>query len=496
MNNESIFYRELVECSSVAVLVVGADAVIRYQSREAGRLLVGRDADLVGTLLPSLFTHQTQEHVDGWLRRVAARDADASTSIEAACDPASGLDERFIEMTAVNLAESPAIGGIVLNLVDHSELRRALALAERQAGFDQLTGLPNRPSLDERGRTLFSEGGTRQALLAMVDIDNLKAINDRYGHMAGDQVLQAVADRLTGVLGDVAMVARVGGDEFAVLLPETSPRTARALLRACVGITVPSLGESGAVIVSVSCGVASSTTAESWLGLIRCANVAVYEAKSFGKDRIYFYRGDELNWEERRRQERQALQIADRRVAALESDVLRLQDEVRHDKRTGLLNAAAFEQDLQALHQAATDCGEPYAIVLCDIDFFHRYNERYLFQPANATLRRVAGALKSACRSGDVVYRYGGEEMVVLLPRTQLTDAADIGERLRAAVADLHVPHENRPEPRIVTISVGVSDCSPGDGVAAPRVLDAANEALLVAKASGRNRVETTSRGG
>ena len=128
-----------------------------------------------------------------------------------------------------------------------------------------------------------------------------------------------------------------------------------------------------------------------------------------------------------------------------------------HDKRTGLLNAAAFEHDLLAIDGIAEARGEPYAVVLCDIDFFHGYNERYLFQPANETLRRVADALTSGCRAADVVYRYGGEEMIVLLPRTESADAFELGERLRARVAELNIPHENRPDPKIVTVSVGIS---------------------------------------
>ena len=173
--------------------------------------------------------------------------------------------------------------------------------------------------------------------------------------------------------------------------------------------------------------------------------------------------------------------------------MVRLEHETRFDRRTGLHNAAAFEEDLAKLHGLAAQRGETYGIVLCDIDFFHRYNERYLYQPANLTLRRVSDALKAACRAGDVVYRYGGEEMTVLLPRTSLPNASDLAERLRLAVAQLAIPHENRPDPTaIVTVSVGVAACVPGTGASPREVVDAANRALIVAKASGRNRVETS----
>ena len=485
------FYREVVESSAVSVVVVGADAVVRHHTEEAGRMLVGPNADLVGKLFPSLFTPDTQTHVDACLRKATVADANASTTVEATCAPREN-DERSIEMTAVNLLESPDVEGIVLTLVDRTELRRALDLAEWQARFDSLTRLPNRRTLEERGRELFSGGHQRPALLALLDLDNFKGVNDIYGHQTGDHVIRSIADRLTGTLGEFGMVARVGGTVFGILLPNVSPSKARTLLeKAGRRIRMPLEGVD--LELTATCGVVSSSAARHWPGLLSRADSALLEAKLSKRGDIYFYRGDDPGWEERRKQERDALVEAEQKVAALESDVVRLEHETRYDWRTGLLNAAAFEEDLASLHSLASQRGETYALVLCDIDFFHRYNERYLYQPANQTLRRVADALRAACRAGDVVYRYGGEEMTVLLPRTSLPDASNLGERLRVAVAQLVIPHENRPDAtKIVTVSAGVAACNPRVGVTPREVVDAANRALVVAKASGRNRLETS----
>lgn len=485
------FYREVVESSAVAVVVVGADAIVRHHTDEAGRMLVGPHAELVGMLYPSLFTPATQTQVDTCLRQATVADPNASITVEATCAP-SGNDERWIEMTAVNLLKSPDVKGIVLTLVDHTELRRALDLAEWEARFDSLTGLANRRTLEERGRKLFGGATPLPALLALVDLDNFKRLNDRYGHHKGDQVLRSVADRLTRVLGEAGAVARVGGTVFGILLPQISTSKARTLLEeAGSAIRMPLEGVD--LELTATCGVASSTTAKHWPGLMSRADAALLEGKLSKRGGIYFFRGDEPGWEERRKQERDALVEAEQKVAALESDVVRLEHETRLDRRTGLLNAAAFEEDLASLHLRAAERGETYALVLCDIDFFHRYNERYLYQPANQTLRKVADALKAACRAGDVVYRYGGEEMTVLLPRTSLTDASSLGERLRFAVAELALPHENRPNSTaIVTISAGVASCNPDTHVTTRDVIDAANRVLIVAKASGRNRVETS----
>jgi diguanylate cyclase (GGDEF)-like protein len=484
------FYREIVESSTVAVVTVGRDALVRHHTRAAARMLAGPHADLVGELFPTLFTHDVQGQVDALLRGVTTADAGASTFIEVTCVLGDG-DVRSIEMTAVNLMESPDVEGVVLNLVDRTEMRRALTLAERQAQFDGLTGLWNRRVFDEQGRAFFREGSARPVFLAMVDIDYFKRVNDSHGHGAGDQVLRCVADRLSAAVGELGMLARLGGDEFGILLPNVSSAKARSLMEAaCTAIQVPVEGLD--IHLSATCGAASSTMAQHWPGLLRRTDEALYEAKVSKRGGVFFYRGDKPGWEHRRKYEREALVEAEKKVATLESDVVRLAQETRYDRRTGLLNAAAFEGDLAALHAIASQDGDPYAVVLCDIDFFREYNTRYLYQPANEVLRRVADALKGACRPVDRVYRFGGEEMTIILPRTGVRDARGLAERLRAAVADLAIPHDNRPDPKIVTVSAGVADCHPHAGETPRAVVDAANRALLVAKGSGRNRVEAS----
>lgn len=484
------FYREILESSSAAVVVVGADALVRHHTRAAGQMLAGGTTSLIGELFPSLFSADAQGQVDAFLRRAVTADASSSAILEARCTPFGG-DERSIEMTAVNLAESPEVGGIVVSLVDRTEMRQAINLAERHARCDALTGLLTRGALEEYGRTLFSDGEARPALVALLDIDGLKPVNDMHGHEAGDRVVRCVAERLSTAVGESGMVARFGGERFAVLFPGVNTAKAQTLLgKACRAIRMPMDGMD--LRVTATCGAASSTMAQHWPGLINRADTALYEAKISKPGGVFFYRGDEPGWDERRKHEREALFAAEKTVVVLKSDVVRLEHETRYDRRTGLLNAQAFEEDLAALHAQAAQQGAMYSLVLCDIDFFHNYNARYLYQPANITLRRVADALKGACRPGDLVYRYGGEEMTILLPGTTLGDASGLAERLRRAVAELAIAHENRPAPQVVTVSAGVAECDPGAGKSARALVDSANRALAAAKQSGRNRVETS----
>jgi len=494
MTQTSGFYREVVESTSVALVVVGTDGVVRYHTHAAAEMLCGSPAEITGELFPSLFVLESQDLVDAFLRRVGFEDAFVRTSFDATCRAPEG-PFRTIRMTAVNLAESPEVAGVVLTLVDRSEVQRAVALAVQAARSDELTGLLTRSALEEYGRALFTEGSARTATLALLDVDDMKRINDLHGFAAGDRMLRCVAERVASTVGDSAMVARFGGERFGILfLHARAPAVRRALDAAgrLVRTAVPGIDTQ----VTITCGVASTKMARHWPGVVSRAEAALLEAKISKPGGIFFYRRDTPGWQERRRREREALQTADQMVNALRSDVVRLEHDTRYDQRTGLLNAQAFDVDLQTMHSDAIAQDARYSLVLCDIDYFHNYNTRYLYQPANVTLRRVADALKGACRPGDRVYRYGGEEMTLLLYRTDLSDATVLAERVRNAVADLSIPHDNRPEPCIVTVSVGVAECDPCAGNSASDLVDAANTALLAAKQSGRNRVETRSVGG
>jgi diguanylate cyclase (GGDEF)-like protein/PAS domain S-box-containing protein len=485
---DGAFYRKVVESSSVAMVVVGTDAAVRHHTRAAALMLTGSEIDLVGRLFPSLFAADSQEGVDAFLRRVSAGQEEI-IPLEAACVLEAG-EVRSIEMTAVNLVDSPEVGGIVISLADRTVLRTALEAAKRKADFDALTGLFNRRAFDEYARDLFKAGIAAPAYVAMFDVDQMKRYNDEYGHERGDAVLRCVAERLSAAVGTAGFVARVGGDEFAAVLPHIDRAAARRILEtACRAIQTPMQGSE--LRVSATCGVALSTVARHWPGLMHRAEAALYDGKRAKRGGVYFYRGDQPGWDQRRQRERDALLAAEQTVVDLRSDVVRLQHETRHDQRTGLLNAAAFEEDLPSLHALATRDGASYAIVLCDIDFFHNYNTRYLYQTANVTLRRVADAINEACRPGDRVYRYGGEEVIITLRNTALREACEVGERIRAAVASLALPHDSRPDPHVVTISVGVAAADCGACATAPGVIDAANRALIVAKRTGRNRVDS-----
>ena len=125
----------------------------------------------------------------------------------------------------------------------------------------------------------------------------------------------------------------------------------------------------------------------------------------------------------------------------------------------------------------------PLSLMLTDIDHFKRVNDEFGHPAGDATLRAVAAVLKSKARSTDLVVRYGGEEMLILLPDTDLTGGCRLSERIRQALERKPVAEIGRP----ITMSFGVSQLRNGDELES--LVERADKALYRAKQSGRNRV-------
>lgn len=161
-----------------------------------------------------------------------------------------------------------------------------------------------------------------------------------------------------------------------------------------------------------------------------------------------------------------------------------------HDGLTGLPNRRQFDAVLSAEFNRAIRGGTSLALVMIDVDYFKPYNDIYGHPGGDDCLRRISEAVSGARqRAGDLAARYGGEELAVLLPRTDLAGAMAVAEKMRQAVADLHIPHAGNPA-GIVTISAGVAACAPTRGGRAPQdLLAAADAALYTAKSGGRDRV-------
>jgi two-component system, cell cycle response regulator len=164
-------------------------------------------------------------------------------------------------------------------------------------------------------------------------------------------------------------------------------------------------------------------------------------------------------------------------------------DDARRDPLTLLGNRLRLQEDLAAAASRVERYGHSYSVAMFDIDFFKRYNDAFGHPAGDAALRSVAQAVASAVRSGDMVYRYGGEEFLVLLPEQTLATAAVVLDRIRTTVEDLALVHPDNPPAGVVTISGGVAECSAAEPLGIDDWLHRADLALYQAKALGRNRI-------
>jgi diguanylate cyclase (GGDEF)-like protein/PAS domain S-box-containing protein len=166
------------------------------------------------------------------------------------------------------------------------------------------------------------------------------------------------------------------------------------------------------------------------------------------------------------------------------------------DGLTGIQNRRAFDLALEKEWRRAARSGQPLSLILLDVDHFKKFNDTYGHLTGDDCLRAIAAAAQICLRRpDDVVARYGGEELAVLLPGTSADGAEEVAQRLCAGVMDLGIPHSGNDGRGIVTMSGGVSTAviSPRGRIQMPQgLLRAADAALYKAKALGRNQVTSS----
>ena len=151
------------------------------------------------------------------------------------------------------------------------------------------------------------------------------------------------------------------------------------------------------------------------------------------------------------------------------------------DALTTLANRRAFDAELSREVAVANRTGALLSLIMLDVDFFKRYNDDFGHPAGDEVLRAVGNAIRASIRGTDVAARYGGEEFAVLLPRTDMSSAVRVGERIRIEIAT------NSNLLRRVTASLGVATLAPGGDLAS--LVNQADKALYRAKQTGRDRV-------
>ena len=282
--NSETYFRTLVLNTSDVILIVDDEDRVRYASPSAVGVLGG---DPAGVALPDVI------HPVDRLRL-----ADLLAAVRHGETPGADMDFRAldrrrtevtVELHCRDLRADQSVAGLVITMRDVTERRRLERELTHQAFHDSLTGLANRVLFADRLEHALARAGRDGSVVGVlfIDLDDFKIVNDTLGHAVGDQLLTAVADRISGALRADDTAARLGGDEFAALVenvqdPGAVEETAERILAA---LAEPIMIDGEALHAVASIGITTTPEADTAAELLRQADLALYVAKGAGKNR-------------------------------------------------------------------------------------------------------------------------------------------------------------------------------------------------------------------
>jgi diguanylate cyclase (GGDEF)-like protein/PAS domain S-box-containing protein len=276
-------FRALFQHAPDMVAVLDDAGLIQFASPSAAEVLGVQPGSLTGTSVFELVHPEDRERMlESFGLLMSERDAVERLQCRVLT---SDGQPRWFEFTASNQSGNPSLNGVVINARDVSETRAFHDRLEHEAAHDPLTGLPNRRRMQE---ALGASLRTGTVGVLFVDLDGFKPVNDAYGHEAGDELLRQVAKRLAACVRAEDVLARVGGDEFVVLMPGLmGPADAEAMsVRVRDALCRPFLIAGQTVTIGASVGVHLATSADDPDQALRAADHAMYEIKRAGGGRM------------------------------------------------------------------------------------------------------------------------------------------------------------------------------------------------------------------
>ena len=286
-------FRALVQHSTDVFSIIDPKGTILYESPAVERVLGYPVSERLGTDATALIHSDDASLASTHMQQLVSAPG-AEVNAEVRVRHADGGWRRVVAF-GKNLTHDPAVGGIALTYRDVTEQRAMEEQLRRQALEDPLTGLSNRALLRDRlehavARLQRVADGQRLAVF-FLDLDDFKTVNDSLGHAAGDLLLTAVGQRLSGAVRSIDTVARLGGDEFAVLAEDIpAEMDPNDLGRRLTKALAPAfqIGETE-VFVRASVGYAVAAPGEDGDLLLRNADLAMYQAKAEGKSGLRRY---------------------------------------------------------------------------------------------------------------------------------------------------------------------------------------------------------------
>jgi len=328
--------------------------------------------------------------------------------------------------------------------------------------LDGLTQIGNRRYFQNYLAQFWQQHKARSQPIALIliDIDFFMLYNDKYGHEQGNNCLVIVAQSIANVpKRPMSAVARYEGEEFAVILPNTTIDdaliVAESIRNAVLSLAIPNSGyyEEVGSYLTISLGVESLIPSEKKTleDLIKGADYAVYRAKNQGRNQVFAFDLDELT------------QVDSRRC---------------------------FDGYLEKVWQHSKRKQEWLSLILIGIDYFRKYNDNYGHLEGDKCLINIAQTItKTTENNYCFIARYDGNEFAVLLPDADIKEALTVAESIKQAIAELAIPHAASSISDHVTVSMGVASFIPNEENNTKNLIRKAERSLFDAERRGRDQI-------
>ncbi|HIK06815.1 MAG TPA: GGDEF domain-containing protein [Trichormus sp. M33_DOE_039] len=384
------------------------------------------------------------------------------------------------------------IGLRLQRIIRHSQQKYSLNL-------DKLTGIANFQKFKDYAMQLLASKDDRKSVcLIYLDIDRFKFINDRYGHGTGDQILHSIGLILQQYALGAGIVARTGGDKFAICLRGNieQGKAFAEFLRTQLQVYEFQLDGKPSVHLTVSLAVVPMGEHTSIEELWQDINQCIYAAKQQGRNQVVTTEEfnaiadaagqDKLLTDFEHRIRVTAERMINEMVLKASRLVKMYRAEAEHDGLTEVFNRRYLDRLLPREIEKALKYQQPLTVLLLDLDHFGEVNRNYGFPTGDQALRTAAQILRNSVRAVDWVTRYGGEEFCIVMADTDLSTGCQIAERIRLALSEKIVTAYNGQQFR-VTASIGVIELTPEDNPMS--VLQRASDKVRESKKNGRNQI-------
>jgi diguanylate cyclase len=320
------------------------------------------------------------------------------------------------------------------------EQEREIVVHVTEARTDALTGLANRRAFDDEMTRMWAEFQRqhRSFSVVMVDVDHFKKFNDSCGHQAGDEVLRGIGRVLRESKRPADQMLRYGGEEFAMILPDTSALGGAKIADAFREAIACTLFRSGSadLKVTVSMGIAQALEDENMTALVRRADAALYDAKHAGRNRVFLHDGD--RGRPLHAAPLPAAPPAPPPAAAPPSAPARPTGDL--ETNLPLSDRTAFCLAVSRRLAEWKRSGPAPAILLVRVDQYREVVSLHGQEAGIAVQETTAHFLQSTLREMDTIGRYATRTFASLLPGIKMPDLFIVAERLREAIAQCSLP--------------------------------------------------------